>query len=195
MRGVKERSVVLRWMDGVALCHMRLGSRNAASADRFVTVRRICAEDLKCLGFVLFLSDAQYITCKMQNCSEATRNKPFPGYIDHNSLIVQDDYVFVQVQDTLFSYLFCYFILYCSVLHYFLFHSFLCMCMCISSQLIRQYWIQIIKAECIVAVPYNANSVPFTSSILWLQGHSVPAWSIHHMYWSAMPLPPISSAP
>ncbi|XP_054019358.1 VPS10 domain-containing receptor SorCS1 isoform X3 [Dryobates pubescens] len=40
---------------------------------------------------------SQYITCKMQNCSEATRNKPFPGYIDHNSLIVQDDYVFVQL--------------------------------------------------------------------------------------------------
>lgn len=125
---------------------MKLGSRNAASADRFVTVRRICAEDLKCLGFVLFLSDAQYITCKMQNCSEATRSKPFPGYIDHNSLIVQDDYVFVQVQDTLFSYLFYYFILYYSVLHYFLFHSFPHMCMWISSQLIRQYWIQIIKA-------------------------------------------------
>ncbi|XP_032301410.1 VPS10 domain-containing receptor SorCS1 isoform X3 [Coturnix japonica] len=40
---------------------------------------------------------AQYITCKMQNCSEAAQNKPFPGYIDHNSLIVQDDYVFVQL--------------------------------------------------------------------------------------------------
>ncbi|XP_042646331.1 VPS10 domain-containing receptor SorCS1 isoform X2 [Tyto alba] len=40
---------------------------------------------------------AQYITCKMQNCSEASRSKPFPGYIDHNSLIVQDDYVFVQL--------------------------------------------------------------------------------------------------
>ncbi|XP_054238547.1 VPS10 domain-containing receptor SorCS1 [Indicator indicator] len=40
---------------------------------------------------------SQYITCKMQNCSEATRSKPFPGYIDHNSLIVQDDYVFVQL--------------------------------------------------------------------------------------------------
>ncbi|XP_053927854.1 VPS10 domain-containing receptor SorCS1 isoform X4 [Cuculus canorus] len=40
---------------------------------------------------------AQYITCKMQNCSEAARSKPFPGYIDHNSLIVQDDYVFVQL--------------------------------------------------------------------------------------------------
>ncbi|XP_027591082.1 VPS10 domain-containing receptor SorCS1 isoform X1 [Pipra filicauda] len=40
---------------------------------------------------------AQYITCKMQNCSEATRSKPFPGYIDLNSLIVQGDYVFVQL--------------------------------------------------------------------------------------------------
>ncbi|KFU85373.1 VPS10 domain-containing receptor SorCS1, partial [Chaetura pelagica] len=40
---------------------------------------------------------AQYVTCKMQNCSEAARSKPFPGYIDYNSLIVQDDYVFVQL--------------------------------------------------------------------------------------------------
>uniref|UniRef100_A0A8C5IYI2 Sortilin related VPS10 domain containing receptor 1 n=1 Tax=Junco hyemalis TaxID=40217 RepID=A0A8C5IYI2_JUNHY len=63
----------------------------------FMTVGRICTQDLKCIVFVLFLSDAQYITCKMQNCSEATRSKPFPGYIDHNSLIVQGDYVFVQL--------------------------------------------------------------------------------------------------
>ncbi|XP_038267188.2 VPS10 domain-containing receptor SorCS1 isoform X2 [Dermochelys coriacea] len=40
---------------------------------------------------------AQYITCRMQNCTEATRSKPFPGYIDSDSLIVQDDYVFVQL--------------------------------------------------------------------------------------------------
>ncbi|XP_059586176.1 VPS10 domain-containing receptor SorCS1 isoform X3 [Alligator mississippiensis] len=40
---------------------------------------------------------AQYITCRVQNCTEATRSKPFPGYIDPNSLIVQDDYVFVQL--------------------------------------------------------------------------------------------------
>uniref|UniRef100_A0ABM5G1Z2 VPS10 domain-containing receptor SorCS1 isoform X1 n=1 Tax=Pogona vitticeps TaxID=103695 RepID=A0ABM5G1Z2_9SAUR len=40
---------------------------------------------------------AQYITCRMQNCSEAIRSKPFPGYIDSDSLIVQDDYVFVQL--------------------------------------------------------------------------------------------------
>uniref|UniRef100_G1KFN7 Sortilin related VPS10 domain containing receptor 1 n=1 Tax=Anolis carolinensis TaxID=28377 RepID=G1KFN7_ANOCA len=33
----------------------------------------------------------------MQNCSEAVRSKPFPGYIDSDSLIVQDDYVFVQL--------------------------------------------------------------------------------------------------
>ncbi|XP_015669859.1 VPS10 domain-containing receptor SorCS1 isoform X1 [Protobothrops mucrosquamatus] len=40
---------------------------------------------------------AQYITCRMQNCSEAVRSKPFPGYVDSDSLIVQDDYVFVQL--------------------------------------------------------------------------------------------------
>lgn len=97
----------------------------------FMTIGRICAQDLKCIVFVLFLSDAQYITCKMQNCSEATRSKPFPGYIDHNSLIVQGDYVFVQVQNTLFSYLFYYFILYYSTCYYFLLHSFACVCMCV----------------------------------------------------------------
>uniref|UniRef100_G1NW01 Sortilin related VPS10 domain containing receptor 1 n=1 Tax=Myotis lucifugus TaxID=59463 RepID=G1NW01_MYOLU len=40
---------------------------------------------------------SQYLTCRMQNCTEANRNRPFPGYIDPDSLIVQDDYVFVQL--------------------------------------------------------------------------------------------------
>ncbi|MEE6486952.1 hypothetical protein FKM82_014740 [Ascaphus truei] len=40
---------------------------------------------------------AQYIVCRMHNCSETVRGKPFPGYIDTNSLIVQDEYVFVQL--------------------------------------------------------------------------------------------------
>ncbi|XP_059955825.1 VPS10 domain-containing receptor SorCS1 isoform X4 [Mesoplodon densirostris] len=40
---------------------------------------------------------SQYLTCRMQNCTEASRNRPFPGYIDPDSLIVQDDYVFVQL--------------------------------------------------------------------------------------------------
>ncbi|MBZ3881506.1 VPS10 domain-containing receptor SorCS1, partial [Sciurus carolinensis] len=39
----------------------------------------------------------QYLTCRMQNCTETNKNKPFPGYIDPDSLIVQDDYVFVQL--------------------------------------------------------------------------------------------------
>ncbi|RXM27124.1 VPS10 domain-containing receptor SorCS3 [Acipenser ruthenus] len=39
---------------------------------------------------------AQYITCKLQNCTEANKGRPFPGYIDPNSLVVQDEYVFVQ---------------------------------------------------------------------------------------------------
>ncbi|XP_072882970.1 VPS10 domain-containing receptor SorCS1-like isoform X1 [Hemitrygon akajei] len=40
---------------------------------------------------------ARYITCRIQNCSDAASSTPFPGYIDHNSLVVQDDYVFAQV--------------------------------------------------------------------------------------------------
>lgn len=45
-----------------------------------------------CLG-----AEALYVTCKLQNCSDANKGKPFPGYIDPNSLVVQDEYVFVQV--------------------------------------------------------------------------------------------------
>eukprot|EP00062_Callorhinchus_milii_P017884 gi/632970748/ref/XP_007901820.1/ PREDICTED: VPS10 domain-containing receptor SorCS1-like [Callorhinchus milii] len=40
---------------------------------------------------------AMYITCRIHNCTGATSNKLFPGHIDHNSLVVQDDYVFAQV--------------------------------------------------------------------------------------------------
>ncbi|MFT7807145.1 VPS10 domain-containing receptor SorCS3-like [Arapaima gigas] len=40
---------------------------------------------------------AQYVTCRVQTCSESSRNFPFPGYIDTSSLVVQDDYVFIQV--------------------------------------------------------------------------------------------------
>lgn len=134
---------------------MNLRSKSATSANRFMTVGRICTQDLMCIVFVLFLSDAQYITCKMQNCSEATRSKPFPGYIDHNSLIVQGDYVFVQVQNTLLSYLFYYFILYYSVFYYFFLHSIACVCMCVSLQLLRQHWIHK-GPEWVVAVCYNA---------------------------------------
>ncbi|XP_076004248.1 VPS10 domain-containing receptor SorCS1 [Genypterus blacodes] len=40
---------------------------------------------------------ALYVTCKLQNCTDTNKGKPFPGYIDPNSLVVQDEYVFVQV--------------------------------------------------------------------------------------------------
>uniref|UniRef100_A0A672Z6S4 Sortilin related VPS10 domain containing receptor 1 n=1 Tax=Sphaeramia orbicularis TaxID=375764 RepID=A0A672Z6S4_9TELE len=40
---------------------------------------------------------ALYVTCRLQNCTDANKAKPFPGYIDPNSLVVQDEYVFVQV--------------------------------------------------------------------------------------------------
>ncbi|KAE8589299.1 hypothetical protein XENTR_v10017516 [Xenopus tropicalis] len=40
---------------------------------------------------------AHYITCRIQECSETTRGGPFPRSIDTNSLVVQDEYVFIQV--------------------------------------------------------------------------------------------------
>lgn len=42
-------------------------------------------------------AEALYVTCKLQNCTDSNKGKPFPGYIDPNSLVVQDEYVFVQV--------------------------------------------------------------------------------------------------
>ncbi|XP_041123458.1 VPS10 domain-containing receptor SorCS3-like [Polyodon spathula] len=40
---------------------------------------------------------ARYITCRIQACSELDRSHPFPGYIDSSSLVVQDEYMFIQV--------------------------------------------------------------------------------------------------
>uniref|UniRef100_A0A8C4I075 Sortilin related VPS10 domain containing receptor 1 n=1 Tax=Dicentrarchus labrax TaxID=13489 RepID=A0A8C4I075_DICLA len=55
-------------------------------------------------SFVIFLTltsclptGSQYITCKLQNCSDGNKGKPFPGFIIPNSLVVQDEYVFIQV--------------------------------------------------------------------------------------------------
>lgn len=44
-----------------------------------------------------YVTDVQYVTCRAQMCTEANRNYPFPGYIDISSLVVQDDYIFIQV--------------------------------------------------------------------------------------------------
>uniref|UniRef100_A0AAY4F0H1 PKD domain-containing protein n=1 Tax=Denticeps clupeoides TaxID=299321 RepID=A0AAY4F0H1_9TELE len=49
------------------------------------------------LETIISETQALYITCKLHNCTNATKGKPFPGYIDPNSLVVQDEYVFVQV--------------------------------------------------------------------------------------------------
>uniref|UniRef100_A0A8C7HLP2 VPS10 domain-containing receptor SorCS2 n=1 Tax=Oncorhynchus kisutch TaxID=8019 RepID=A0A8C7HLP2_ONCKI len=38
-----------------------------------------------------------YVTCLIQNCSDKTVTAQFLGKIDHNSLSVQDDYIFVKV--------------------------------------------------------------------------------------------------
>ncbi|XP_025057003.1 VPS10 domain-containing receptor SorCS3 [Alligator sinensis] len=40
---------------------------------------------------------AHYITCRIQECSETTRIGPFLRSIDTSSLVVQDEYVFIQV--------------------------------------------------------------------------------------------------
>ncbi|XP_075997838.1 VPS10 domain-containing receptor SorCS1-like [Genypterus blacodes] len=40
---------------------------------------------------------SQYITCKLQNCSDANKGRPFPGFIVPDTLVVQDEYVFIQV--------------------------------------------------------------------------------------------------
>ncbi|KAJ8783416.1 hypothetical protein J1605_009121 [Eschrichtius robustus] len=38
----------------------------------------------------------RYVTCQIHNCSDKTLTVPFTGPIDHSSLTVQDDYIFVK---------------------------------------------------------------------------------------------------
>lgn len=59
-------------------------------ANTIADARAVCV--CVCVG-----AEALYVTCKLQNCTDANKGKPFPGYIDPNSLVVQDEYVFVQV--------------------------------------------------------------------------------------------------
>ena len=40
-----------------------------------------------------------YVTCLIQNCSDKMVTAQFLGKIDHNSLLVQDDYIFVKVNN------------------------------------------------------------------------------------------------
>ncbi|XP_037535849.1 VPS10 domain-containing receptor SorCS3 [Nematolebias whitei] len=40
---------------------------------------------------------AQYVKCRAQKCTEGNRQYLFPGHVDTNSLVVQDEYVFTQV--------------------------------------------------------------------------------------------------
>uniref|UniRef100_A0A3Q4B2C5 PKD domain-containing protein n=1 Tax=Mola mola TaxID=94237 RepID=A0A3Q4B2C5_MOLML len=40
---------------------------------------------------------AQYVKCRAQRCTDGNRQYLFPGHVDTNSLVVQDEYVFTQV--------------------------------------------------------------------------------------------------
>ncbi|XP_058553694.1 VPS10 domain-containing receptor SorCS3 isoform X2 [Neofelis nebulosa] len=40
---------------------------------------------------------AHYLTCRIQECAETTRSGPFVRSIDISSLVVQDEYIFIQV--------------------------------------------------------------------------------------------------
>ncbi|XP_076834933.1 VPS10 domain-containing receptor SorCS3 isoform X2 [Brachyhypopomus gauderio] len=39
----------------------------------------------------------QYVTCRAQRCSDGNRQYPFSSQIDTNSLVVQDEYIFLQL--------------------------------------------------------------------------------------------------
>uniref|UniRef100_A0A8C1V8R1 Sortilin related VPS10 domain containing receptor 3b n=1 Tax=Cyprinus carpio TaxID=7962 RepID=A0A8C1V8R1_CYPCA len=61
--------------------------------------RRSCAQAYPVLiNLCVCLTEMQYITCRAQKCSEEGRQYPFSGRIDTNSLVVQDQYIFLQVQ-------------------------------------------------------------------------------------------------
>ncbi|KAM8802368.1 VPS10 domain-containing receptor SorCS2 isoform 1-T1 [Rhynchonycteris naso] len=42
----------------------------------------------------------RYVTCHIHSCSNETLTERFPGPIDHKSLIVQDDYIFLKATST-----------------------------------------------------------------------------------------------
>ncbi|XP_029691212.1 VPS10 domain-containing receptor SorCS1-like isoform X1 [Takifugu rubripes] len=67
--------------------------------NRFYWSRLGLDKDQGMIHLEISVSDgrSQYITCKLQNCSDGNRGKPFPGFIIPNSLVVQDEYVFIQV--------------------------------------------------------------------------------------------------
>lgn len=48
------------------------------------------------ISFCLF-PGAQYVRCRAQRCTDGNRQYLFPGHVDTNSLVVQDEYVFTQV--------------------------------------------------------------------------------------------------
>ncbi len=61
--------------------------------------RHSCAQAYPVLiNLCVCLTEMQYITCRAQKCSEEGRQYPFSGRIDTNSLVVQDQYIFLQVQ-------------------------------------------------------------------------------------------------
>lgn len=43
-------------------------------------------------------ADTHYLTCRIQECSETKRSGPFSRSIDVSSLVVQDEYIFIQVR-------------------------------------------------------------------------------------------------
>lgn len=53
--------------------------------------------NLLLIDFLLPPSGAQYVKCRAQSCTEGDRQYLFPGHVDTNSLVVQDEYVFTQV--------------------------------------------------------------------------------------------------
>ncbi|XP_037685259.1 VPS10 domain-containing receptor SorCS2 isoform X2 [Choloepus didactylus] len=42
----------------------------------------------------------RYVTCQIHNCSDKTLTTPFAGPIEHSSLTVQDDYIFLKATST-----------------------------------------------------------------------------------------------
>uniref|UniRef100_A0A8C1YV72 VPS10 domain-containing receptor SorCS2 n=1 Tax=Cyprinus carpio TaxID=7962 RepID=A0A8C1YV72_CYPCA len=66
-----------------------------------------------------------YVTCLIQNCSDKMVTAQFLGKIDHNSLSVQDEHIFVKKTKTYFTFIFTR----GSNLLVWYFSSFLCFCL------------------------------------------------------------------
>ncbi|KAL6047077.1 hypothetical protein STEG23_026871, partial [Scotinomys teguina] len=92
-----EVSVLIKWYEDI-IVHAFNSNTPEAEAGRSWSVSGLDKEaDLVHMEVRTADGYAHYLTCRIQECAETTRSGPFARSIDISSLVVQDEYIFIQV--------------------------------------------------------------------------------------------------